>query len=806
MRRLTHLISALCLLMLIASPLGAALAQPEPPCIGPGCPLPPWPCPDCPPCFDCPIRHPFFPLAIQSLHVTVSIENQIATTHIEQVFRNDMDIVAEGTYLFPLPLGAAVSDFDMWVDGQKLEGKLLSATEARAIYDEIVRQQRDPALLEYVGQGALQANIFPVPPKSTRRVDIDYTEVLKAEQGLIHYRYPLNVAKFSTQPIEQLSISVKAASNEAVRAIYSPSHNVAIAREGETRFSAGYEANRILPDKDFDLFYSVSAEDIGLNLLTYRDPAGGDGFFVLLAAPSVTVDSNKVVAKDVLIVLDQSGSMEGEKFQQAQTALKYVLDHLNPADRFSIVAFSTGTQHYAPGLRPAADAPEASRWVDSLVAQGGTNINLALLEALGLADRERSTIVIFLTDGLATEGETGTENILHNVRQAAPSNVRLFAFGVGYDVDTILLDTLVEQNHGASSYVAPEARIDEAVSGFYAKVSTPVLSNVALDFGDVLVSDYYPNPLPDLFAGAQLVMVGRYRVPGTTAVKLSGLVNDQPQTFAYPAQTFTSAGGNNFIPQLWATRKIGYLLNQIRLHGENQEVIDQVVALSVRYGIVTPYTSYLVTEGAQVLSEEGRQQVAQDQFRTQSNAAPAPASGAGAVQKAQEQQALQDATTVQSQDEAVANVVQQIGGRTFLFADGKWVDTAFDTTKMKATPVEFASTDYFNLLSARPELASAFALGGRVIALAADGTAYEVVNTSTPTLTVPPTYTPAVVAQSTPVPVTTVVGNPPAATPVPAGQTPPSNGICNAPYFVLGLVALPFLARKRRKAGVISQV
>jgi len=789
---------------------GDTQPQPQPPL---NCT--PFPCPyanggccppseACPrPCegntWPCPGPRPFFQLTLQSLRVIVTVENQVATTHIEQVFRNDNDFTVEGNYIFPLPADAAVSQFAMWVDGQKVEGKILSAEEARQVYDDIVRQMRDPALLEYAGRGAVQANIFPIPAGQTRRVELEYAQVLTADNGLIHYRYPFNLAKFSPQPIEQVSVTVKVTSADPVRAVYSPSHTIAVSRDDEHHFSAGYEANNILPDTDFDLFYSVSTENIGLNLLTYRDPASGEGFFLLLAAPSLNVDTSQVIAKDVLIVLDQSGSMDGEKFNQAQNALKYVLNHLNADDRFNIIAFSTGTRPYAQSLQPASNAPEAARLVDSLAAEGGTDINRALLEALGMADAERPTILIFITDGLATEGVVDTDQILAGVTQAASRNVRLFDFGVGDDVDTILLDTLAEQNHGASSYVRPGQPIDEVVSGFYAKVSTPVLSDIALDFGDIVASDTYPAPLPDLFAGTQLVVVGRYRNSGPATVKLTGTVNGQPQSFVYPDQSFRDSGGNDFIPRLWATRKIGYLLNQIRLHGDNKELIDEIVKLSIRYGIVTPYTSYLVTEtGQQVLSDEGRNAIVEQQYAQAAAATAAPSSGADAVNQSQAQSALAGAQAPSAPQGDAANVVRVVGTHTFLFSQGVWMDTAFDPSKMQTKPVEFASADYFSLLGARPELAAAFALGPRVIALADDGAAYEVTNTSAPALTVPPTYTPAPEATTPP---NTTPSNPNPTSSNPNPTTSPSSGrsgsTCPGAFLTLGLIAIPFMRRRK---------
>jgi Ca-activated chloride channel family protein len=371
--------------------------------------------------------------------------------------------------------------------------------------------------------------------------------------------------------------------------------------------------------------------------------------------------------------------------------------------------------------------------------------------------------------------------------------VRLFAFGVGHDVDTLLLDTLAEQRHGASSYVRPGQPIDEIVSGFYAKVSTPVLADIALDFGNVIVADTYPNPLPDLFAGGQLVVAGRYRESGGTTIRLTGTVNGERQTFTYPDQFFRASGGDEFVPRLWATRKIGHLLNQVRLHGEDRELIEQIVHLSVRYGIVTPYTSYLVTETDKALSAEGRSAIAADQY-AQAAAATPLASGAEAVERAADQSALAAAAAPAAPEGEAADLVKVVGARTFLFSGGVWVDTLFDSAEMAAAPVEFASDDYFSLLAARPELAPAFALGPRVIALADDGAAYEVIETSAPPLNPPATYTPVPVAQATPAPVSTAA----VAAPTPAPSTLRSPEVCGAAFLVPLLIVVPFLLRRRK--------
>jgi Ca-activated chloride channel family protein len=683
----------------------------------------------------CPFPIPVSQLAIEYHRVRVEIENQVAVTHVDQVFRNDNDWTVEGTYIFPLPKGAAVSDFTLWIDGEPVQGEVLTKEEARKIYEDIVRTLRDPALLEYVDQGAVQASIFPIEPGQTRRIELEYQQVLVADNGLLHYRYPLNTEKFSTQPLEDVSIVVEVISDDAIRAVYSPTHQVAISREDDFSFRVGYEESFVTPDKDFELYYSLASEDIGLNLLSFRDPESDDpdGTFLLLVAPSVRADPDLVIRKDLIFVLDQSGSMEGEKFRQAQDALSFILDHLNPGDRFNIIAFSTGLRSYAGDLRSQDEAAEAKFWVDSLSAAGSTDINRALLEAISMVDAERPTTLIFLTDGIATEGVTDTQMILENIRREAPRNLSLFTFGVGYDVDTFLLDTLAQENHGTSSYVTPGQPLDEAVSGFYQKVSTPVLTNLEIDFGQAVIYDLYPDPLPDLFAGGQLVLLGRYREAANIDIRLAGEVNGEPQTFTYEGRRLRGSGGSEFLPRLWATRKIGSLLNQIRLDGPQQELVDQIVKLSIRYGIVTPYTSYLVTE-PNALGQSAQEEMAREAF-SDIMGTPAPVSGEAAVQRAADEgEIMQAEIAVAPQSE----LVEVLGSRTFRLIEGVWIDTAFDPELDRTTKIPFLSDDYFELASTAKDFGAAMALGQQVI-LVVDGVAYEIVDSDAPgdTLTLP---------------------------------------------------------------------
>jgi Ca-activated chloride channel family protein len=729
----SHLLFAVLLAALpLAAFPGTARADgiiiPEPPpCFEPGrsepfpfpCPPPPWP-------------RPIVQLEIKYHHVEVSIRDQVATTRVDQVFFNPNDWQVEGTYIFPIPQDAAVSGFKLWVDGEPVDGRVMEAEEARRVYQDIVNNLRDPALLEYAGRGAVQANVFPIPPGGERRIQLEYSQVLSAENGLVRYVYPLSTEKFSLEPLQQVSVQVQIESQEPIRAVYSPSHPVEVSRESDGRATAGYEDSHVLPDSDFILYYSLG-EVQAFHLLSYRDPGDRedpDGFFLMLLAPQPESALEQPLPKDVLLVLDRSGSMEGEKFRQAQEALRYILESLGEQDRFNVIAFSTGVESFATGLRPAGEAGEARAWVDRLSAQGSTDINRALLEAAAMADAERPTYLIFLTDGLPTQGEIESQRILDNFTQAARRNLRLFSFGVGYDVDTFLLDSLSQAQHGASTYVQPGEPLDEILSAFYTRISTPVLTDLELEVDGVSIYDLYPSPLPDLFAGSQIVVLGRYRDGGTANVTLSGRSGERLETFRYDEQIFKEESGGQdplaALARLWATRKIGYLLSQVRLQGPDAELIQQIVNLSVRYGIVTPYTSYLVTEELP-LGQGGRDDIAARQF-SELQSAPSPAvSGAEAVQKAADQGGMSQAEAPAQAEPEVSNVVRIAGSRAFVLQGGVWIDTSYDQDRMQSRQVEFLSKEYFDLANANPGLAAAFALGSQVIAVS-DGQAIQVVD------------------------------------------------------------------------------
>jgi len=537
------------------------------------------------------------PLAVKYHRVKVTIEGQVATTEIDQVFINPNPRQLEGTYIFPLPETASISGFSMWIDGKEQKGELLEKDKARKIYTDIVRSMKDPALLEYVGRDMFKASIFPIPARGEKRVRLMYQEICRADGGLVTYRYPLNTEKFSSRPLQDVSVLVDIKAKSPVKNVTCPTHKVEVITKSANHVRVGYEDKNVTPDRDLLLYYSLSKKEFALNFLTYRPEQGADGYFMMLLSPNLTVD--RIVPKNICFVVDKSGSMQGAKIKQARAALKFCVQSLREGDRFNVIPFGTEAETLFGSLEPATadNVKRATEFIGRVEAIGGTAIDEALSKALEMAPQvDQPYMIVFLTDGLPTIGETREEVILANVARRNKGNVRLFVFGVGNDVNTHLLDKLAESNHGSRDYVAENEDLELKISSFYTKVANPVLSDLALAFTGVRVRDVYPKRLPDLFKGSQLVVVGRYEGSGSGAAQLTGKILGEKKVIGHDVSFGAKVAENSFLSRLWAIRKCGYLLDQIRLHGEKKELKDEIVRLAKLHGIVTPYTSFLVLE------------------------------------------------------------------------------------------------------------------------------------------------------------------------------------------------------------------
>jgi Ca-activated chloride channel homolog len=663
-----------------------------------------------------------FPLTVKYHRVDVTIKDAVARTSIDQEFFNPTGARLEGVYIFPLPPGAVIRDFSMEIDGKIVPAELLDAAKARRIYEDIVRSMRDPGLLEYIGNGAFRVRIFPIEPRSAKRVKLSYSEVLHTDGGLHRYTYPLNTEKFSAAPLEDVSIRVNLSSQAGLKTIFCPTHEVELRRKSANAAVVGFEAKRTKPDTDFTLYYSTDDQGVGLSVLTHR-PRGEDGYFLLTLTPAYDM-SGKVQPKDITFVLDVSGSMAGEKMVQARRAIRYCLANLNPNDRFEVIRFSTDADALFGSLVIAnkENVAKAQQYVQALEPIGGTNAEEALTLALrsNAAASPRPKVVIFITDGKPTIGETDDERLVKRVRDANTQHLRIFTFGVGDDLNTHFLDKLTEATRAARTYVGEKENLELPVSAFYQKIKSPVLIDLGLKFpGTMKVFQAYPRDLPDLFKGSQLTVFGRYSGTGDT-VTLTGTVDGKRVSIPYKANFPTRADGNGLIAPLWATQRIGYLLDQIRLHREEKELVDEVTRLARTFGVITPYTSYLITENERANVPSANQTM--DSVPSLKGEYDAMQSKAGrfSVQASKEVQALKGAQNSAqiNQGAARANIAarsKNVQGRAVYQMGSNWVDSKVQSVKdQKVNRVKFGSAAYFELLTREPKAAQFLALGKNV--------------------------------------------------------------------------------------------
>ncbi len=540
------------------------------------------------------------PLAMVNHRVTIAIEEQVAVTTVEQTFRNHTDRNLEAIYLFPVPKGATVNKFTMWVNGKETSGELLEAKKAAQVYADVVRRTQDPGLLEYIGNDLMRLRVFPVAPRADQKVRVTFSAIAAADNGVVEYLYPLKTDGKATKTLEDFSVKATIKSQHAIQNVYSPTHAISVTRNGDREVTMTFERSQALLDKDFQLFYSLSNKEIGITPVFHRPISSEDGYFLMLISPQIESAKATVIPRDLVLVLDTSGSMDNVKMDQARKALKHCLGQLRAKDRFAIISFSTNVRKYRDNLVEANEEQidNAKKWVDGLRAGGGTAIQNALDSAMEIrsAEEGRSFTVVFFTDGQPTIGEMRPEKIVKNVEAKNTSNTRIFTFGVGDDVNTALLDQLADNTKAISTYVRPAEDIELKVSSLYGKISHPVLANVRLTTSDnIKLHETYPTRMPDLFFGSQLVVLGKYSGQGAAAMKLSGQVGKDNKEFVYDV-TFPqrTSSDHDFVEHLWARRKVGFLLDQIRLNGEQKELMDEMVLLAKKYGIATPYTSYLV--------------------------------------------------------------------------------------------------------------------------------------------------------------------------------------------------------------------
>ena len=684
----------------------------------------PWPPEPRPRPMPLPPPPPRGEFLLKSISVEGSIKDLVGQIQMTQVVQNVGHGDMEAVFLFPVPPEAVIDRYTLMVDGKEFPAKVYTKEEARRIYEDIVRSRRDPALLEYMGWGMLKTSVFPIPAGAQRQLVLKYTQVCKRDNQTCEFLFPFSTAKQFGRPVEQVRVDLRITDKNAIRSVYSPTHSIDVKRPDNNTAHVSFVQSGVSSSDDLRLFWGYSEKAIGATLFSYKPEGGEDGYFLLLLAPEVKAVDAAPANKTVVFLLDHSGSMTGKKIEQARNSLRFVLNNLRKDDTFNIIAFDDKIETFKPELQRYDDVTrkQALDFTDGIYAGGSTNIDSALKTAFNMIGDStgRPAYLIFLTDGLPTAGETNETRIADNARDRNRGNIRLFSFGVGYDVNARLLDRLATGNSGSSEYVRPEEDIEAAISRFFARMNAPVLTRPAVEISNANANRIYPKPMPDLFAGGQIISVGRYRHGGNVAIRLTGKVGAESRSYEFEGTLSDRPSDDSyaFVEKLWATRRVGEIINELDLHGRNQELIDELVNLSKKHGILTPYTAFLADDRTNLHATRDNSIRAEDSFKM--NLAE-QSGGGGGVNLRMAKASFQAATTRPSggaQGYMTAegryqkeDNVQVVGDKAYFRRSGRWIDPDVKPEDEKsAIDVEQFSDKWFELARNNSQLRKAMTI------------------------------------------------------------------------------------------------
>lgn len=621
--------------------------------------------------------------------------------------------------LLPLVEGVVDKSINLRLNREGKEATVVSriynAEDSQKLLESIAKATGDVRTIALSGARLAVAN---VSLQGRMSVAVDFQATAQTGDEIHSIALPLCTAEFSSEPVKRIDARLTLTSDLPQRVIYSPSHEATISRESLNKAIIRVKAENWEGNEDLKLLWVADESDLGLRVLTYRESKEEDGYFMIIGNPTGG-DREKPIAKDVVFVLDTSGSMRGEKIEQCRAAIEYCLTQLQPEDRFNIVTFGTEVNSLArqPVSIEKANLTKAQNFVEDIVAHGKTNIEGALKASFEFEHAEgRPRMIIFLTDGVPTAGELRPEKIVEQIPQWNTRGARVFVMGAGNDVNAHLLDKISSATQGSSEYINPTEEIDEKVAALYNRLAHPVLTNVAVNFGDLNTSSQYPQKLGPLFRNTELMVLGRFQEGGKHKIAIQGELNGEKKEFSrvveFPTEKTTT--DREYVAPLWATRNIGHLLQQIRLHGEDKELLEEVVRLSKKFGIVTEYTAFLGHGGAALDAQALQNEVNGRLFRANS-----VQTGKWAVNQARNDIGLQQRGVVNRSanayfdrrgEKVVANNIRQIGAGCFYLNDGQWIDS-HDVGDRKERKVELFSDEFFALLKQHKDFRRAQQLG-----------------------------------------------------------------------------------------------
>lgn len=559
-----------------------------------------------------PLKHTF---------VKADISGFLARVKVRQEFENKFNQPIEAVYTFPLPENSAVDDMTMLVGTRTIRGKILRRDEARKVYETAKIEGKTASLLDQERPNIFTQAVTNILPNEKITIEISYVETLKYEDGEYQFVFPMTVApryipasvkdaaKISP-PVaairagHDVSIEINLNAGVPVEAIRSNSHEIIVLNPAPNSAKISLKNETTIPNKDFVLRYDVTGKRIENAVLTHRDERGG--FFTLILQPPDQLAAEDITPKEIVFVLDTSGSMSGFPIEKAKEAMKLSLDNLYPNDTFNLITFAGDTAILFDKPVPATQAnlEKAQDFLASRNGAGGTEMMTAIKAALAPSDAEdQIRIVCFMTDG-----EVGNDaEIISEVQKY--KNARVFSFGIGSSVNRYLLSKIAEEGRGEAEYIALTDDGSKAAKRFYERVRTPLLTDVSIDWNGLPVADVYPNRINDLFSAKPLVVHGRYTKGTSGTIRLRGKVAGQDLVREIPVNFPETESSNDVLATLWARTRIDDLTKQdyqgVQEGKAKKEVQDTITQIGLEYRLLSQFTSFVAVE-EKVVNYQGK--------------------------------------------------------------------------------------------------------------------------------------------------------------------------------------------------------
>ncbi len=691
-----------------------------------------------------PVKH--YTLCQKSLDISIDINETRAITNIEQSFVNDFGRKMTGVYYFPIPKKSKLEKVIITLNGAEAETEIISGLHVRNLFKEILGKYQDPSLLKYADQDLIKIDVGTIESGTSKFLKINLIEELVPIGNRIEYCLPFNIYKDEFLPMKDFKVKAAINTKSAIKSLFCPAFDAEIARTDDHHALMAFAKENYDLKDDLKLFFTTEEGDLGCHILNYKPSIARDGFFQIDIAPAMAIDSLQIVEKDITFVLDCSGSMSGEKMEQAKRALLYCVNNLNEKDNFNLVRFSTDAEHLFKELKPNNEdnLRKAKSYISTLVARGSTNIDEALDIALKMEqDPTRPYMIVFITDGKPTRGVTQEAALLESVQRKNKNNAKIFTFGIGDDLNAHLLDNITEMTNAYATYISSDENIELKLSSFYNKVSSPILTDVSIKFDGISTSNSFPTVIPDLYQGQALSLFGRYLDWGKGKLLMDGKMNNIDQHFEFDLNFEKEQLDYEHVGYLWASRRGAFIIDKLRRQKSDTTLVNELIELSKVYGIITPYTAkFLIDEAGAKLENPSN---CYEGFLTRLTENKElftlilegydnlfmKKEGAGSVQSSRDLSKMNSANNYESlnagQDRLkyldkkdneifISNKIKRVNGRAFYKYDGVWEDIYLmkDISNFENFRIKFNSEEYLSLLDKDAALCHYLAVGKHV--------------------------------------------------------------------------------------------